>query len=232
MIRRIVAVLALALVTARCADQPTTPVELSASGLQASASGSTRHFVRWSGSSAPQFRERGSSVGTAQVVGASLALGGPLNLERYSVSFWAVRGKTRSAVINYKTTSHGWNNQFLSLTITDPTRLPNGRSLGYGDSVKITVTIDTTNIGVSLAPTGLTFGRPAQLVISYQGADGDLNGDGVVDWKDRDVETHDLGMWWREGDASNWQQISATQNVNDESFTVALPHFSQYAVSW
>jgi hypothetical protein len=66
----------------------------------------------------------------------------------------------------------------------------------------------------------------------YGGASGDLNGDGVVDATDAYIETQLLGMWYREGDVADWQRIPATQVVDEKSFIVGLPHFSQYAVSW
>jgi hypothetical protein len=94
------------------------------------------------------------------------------------------------------------------------------------------VTIDTLHIKVSLEPTGLLFGDPAELRISYGGADGDLNGDGVVDEADADIETQLLGLWYREGAESAWTRILASQSVADKSFIGALAHFSEYAVSW
>jgi hypothetical protein len=59
-----------------------------------------------------------------------------------------------------------------------------------------------------------------------------LNGDGVVDATDAYIETQLLGMWYREGDVADWQRIPATQLVDEKSFIIGLPHFSQYAVSW
>jgi len=214
-VRRFMTVLALALLTARCADN-TTAVQPSLTG--------TPHFLRWAGSAAPRF-------GAARVVnGASQAA--PLSLDHYSVSFWAVRGESRSAQLNYLDATGGTSQAFLVLTITDPVTLPTGDTLAVGDSVQVTVTIDTTKIGVSLEPTGLQFGAAAQMQMWYGGAGGDLNGDGQVDATDAYVETQLLGMWYREGDIADWQRIPATQLIDERSFIVALPHFSHYAVSW
>src|SRR5262245_15705259 len=97
MFRRIVAALALVLVTTRCADHTTTAVELPLNGTQSlPVAGTTPHFLRWAGD--PQFKVSGIS---GQVVnGASET--SPLSLDTYSVSFWAVRGEPRSAQIKYK----------------------------------------------------------------------------------------------------------------------------------
>ena len=214
-LRRFMTVLVLALLTARCADNTT--------GVQPSLTG-TPHFLRWAGSVAPQF-------GAARVAGSAFQ-SAPLSLDRYSVSFWAVRGQSRSAQLNYLDGSGSSSQPFLNLTITDPETLPDGSTLADGDSVLVTVNIDTTKIGVSLEPTGLQFGAPAQMQMWYGGAGGDLNGDGVVDASDAYIETQLLGMWYREGDVADWQRIPATQLVDQKSFIVALPHFSQYAVSW
>jgi hypothetical protein len=110
--------------------------------------------------------------------------------------------------------------------------VPGSGDLAAGDSVLVTVTIDPSTIKVSLEPTGLLFGDPAQLRISYGGADGDLNGDGVVDDADAYIESQLLGMWYREGTDSAWERIPALESLADKSFTSALPHFSEYAISW
>ena len=155
----------------------------------------------------------------------------PLSLDTYQVSFWAVRGEARSVQINYQSSIDGGNHPFLRLTTTDPQFVPGVGDLAVGDSVLITVTIDTTKIGVSLEPSGLQFGAPSQLQIWYGGAGGDLNGDGVVDSTDAQVEQQLLGLWYREGDADQWAHLSASQDASDKSFTYALPHFCEYAIA-
>ena len=107
-----------------------------------------------------------------------------------------------------------------------------GGDLAPGDSVLITLTIDSNDVKVSLEPTGLVFGDPAELQISYAGAGGDLNGDGVVDEADGDIERQLLGLWYREGADGAWEQIPAARSLADEWFTSALPHFCEYAISW
>jgi hypothetical protein len=143
-----------------------------------------------------------------------------------------VRGEARSIQINYLSATGDTNSAFLRLTTTDPAYVPGLGDLAPGDSVLITVTIDPDNIKVSLEPTGLLFGEPGQLQISYGGADGDLNGDGVVDDTDAYIESQLLGLWYREGTNGVWEPIPAVQELADKSFVSALPHFCEYAISW
>ena len=188
------------------------------------------HFVRWAGSSPPQFTSIGALSGPVRS-GALLA-SLSLSLDQYSVAFWAVRGQQRSVQINYLSSTGDTSSPFLRLTTTDPAYVPGVGDLAPGDSVLITVSVDPDNIKVSLEPTGLLFGEPGQLQISYGGAGGDLNGDGVVDGADADIESQLLGLWYREGQDGAWTRIPAAQSLSDQSFTSALPHFSEYAVSW
>ncbi len=218
-VRRSLIPLALVLFAARCADGPhPTAVQPPAP-----------HFLRWS--SPPQFTATGalpSPVGGAYLAARSAGI----HLDRYSASFWAVRGAPRSLQINYLSSTGDTSSAFLRLTTADPAYVPGLGDLASGDSVLITVTIDPDSIKVSLEPTGLLFGEPGQLQISYGGADGDLNGDGVVDGTDSYIESQLLGLWYREGTEGAWEQIPAVQVALDKSFTSALPHFSEYAVSW
>jgi hypothetical protein len=146
------------------------------------------------------------------------------------VSFWAVRGESRSVQINYTSTSAS-THPFLTLTVTDPRYAPGLGNFGMRDSVLITVTVDTTKIGVSLEPSGLIFGAPAQLKIWYDGAGGDLNGDGVVNSTDAAIESQLLGLWYRADLGKPWSKVGATQSLAEKSFTYAMPHFCDYAVA-
>jgi hypothetical protein len=83
-VRRSLLVLALALSVARCAEQPTA--------VKAPAG---PQFLKWTGT--PQF----NSQQRARVALGQLAMTPPLSLEQYTVSFWAVRGESRSIRINY-----------------------------------------------------------------------------------------------------------------------------------
>src|SRR5207247_10564708 len=78
----------------------------------------------------------------------TMALTPPLSLDQYQVSFWAVRGESRSVQINYSSSSDNQTHPFLLLTTTDPQFVPGVGELAMGDSLLITVTVDTSTIGV------------------------------------------------------------------------------------
>ena len=160
-----------------------------------------------------------------------MSLTPPISLEQYSVSFWAVRGQSRSVRINYSSTIDNETHPFLELTATDPTFAPEIGDLAMGDSVLITVTVDTSKIGVAFEPTGLQFGTASQLQIWYGGASGDLNGDGIADGADEQLAQQLLGLVYREYSNDSWTQVPATHLVDDKSFVYALPHFCEYAVA-
>jgi hypothetical protein len=215
-VRRSILVFAVALSVARCADQPTA--------VKAPAG---PQFLRWA--ETPQFSARTSDP-RAHRSGA-MALTPPLSLDQYQVSFWAVRGESRSVQINYSSSIDSDVHPFLQLTTTDPQFVPGVGELAVGDSVLITVSVDTAKIGVTLEPSNLQFGAPAQLKIWYGGASGDLNGDGVADSTDLALEAKVLGLWYREEDSDPWTKLGASQSLDEKSFTYALPHFCEYAVA-
>ncbi|MBI4503779.1 MAG: hypothetical protein HY700_21785 [Gemmatimonadetes bacterium] len=224
--RRYLIPLALALFAAACSDS----VGVRSAGEPRLT---TPHLLRWAGNTPPRFSAIGSlRGGVIPPPGDGVMLAGPqeLSLDQNTASFWAVRGEQRSVQINYQSSNGDSSSSFLRLTIADPVYVPGHGDLVPGDSVLITVTVDPQAIKVSLEPTGLLFGDPAELQISYGGAHGDLNGDGVVDGFDAVIEQLLLGMWYREGAESAWAKIPAMQSVADKTLTSALQHFSEYAV--
>lgn len=228
-VRRPLIPLALVLLAVGCSDERPTGVPPTA----------TPHVLRWAGSVptqfiAPNLPSSGSGHG-----GLRASMSDGLSLDHNTVTFWAVRGEERSVQINYLSSTGDTSFPFLHLAITDPVFVPGRGDLMPGDSVLITVTVDPADIKVSLEPTGLQFGDPAQLQIWYAGAEGDMNGDGVLDETDAQIEAHLLGLWYREGADSAWTVIPATHSLADRSFISALRHFcdyevsfSEYAVSW
>jgi hypothetical protein len=218
LVRRSLLVLALALMVVRCADQPTA--------VKAPAS---PQFLQWAGNVAPEFSATSSQHHSGRGRAASNAP--PLSLDNYQVSFWAVRGEARSVQINYQSSIDDSTHPFLRLTTYDPQFVPGVGELALGDSVLITVSVDTTKIGVALEPSGLQFGQPSEFQLFYGGAGGDLNGDGVADSTDAAVEQQLLGLWYREVEGDQWTHLSASQDAAGKSFTYALPHFCEYAIA-
>lgn len=153
-------------------------------------------------------------------------------LDQFQVSVWAVRGQRRAVQINYLDTPGNSPQPFLQLDVTDPVSAPGIGAIALGDSVLITVTVDPASILVRLEPSGIQFGQPAQLHMWYGGAGGDLNGDGVVDGTDSDIESRLLQLWCQVGPGDPWAVIPAVQSALDRTFTAALPHFSNYAVAF
>lgn len=199
----------------------------------------TPHVLRWAGTVPPRFIAPQPVSIRPTKTGLQPFRSGGLSLDHNSVTFWAVRGEARSVQINYLSSTGDTSFPFLQLAITDPVFVPGRGDIMVGDSVLITVTVDPADIKVSLEPTGLQFGDPSRLQISYGGADGDMNGDGVVDSTDAQIETHLLGLWYREDAGSAWSVIPATHSLADRAFISALRHFcdyevsfSEYAVSW
>ena len=224
-VRRSLVVLALTLAVVRCTDQPTAPQQSPPVPLQQSAQGP--QFVQWAPNVAPQFTAISPQSNQHGRPGFRTP---PLSLDMYSVSFWAVRGESRSVRINYSSAIDTLTHPFMQLTVTDPTFAPGQGDIAVGDSVLVTVNIDTTKIGLTLKPTGLQFGERAQLRIWYGGALGDLNGDGVVDSLDTGIENQLLGLAYRESSNDAWARVPASQSLDDHSFTSALPHFCDFAI--
>jgi len=114
--------------------------------------------------------------------------------------------------------------------MTDPQFVPGIGELAMGDSVLITVKVNTRKLSVSLEPTGLQFGTPGQLTLWYGGGrhghdDDQYNGN------DETIDDTDLAMFYREDQKHPWSQLAATQSIADQSFTYAIPHFSDYAIA-
>jgi hypothetical protein len=203
-------VAALAISVARCADQPTAP------------HAAAPQLLDWADTnaifSANVSQPSALSTGTAYMTPPA-----PLNLEQKRVTFWAVRGAPRSVQINYKGSHDSAPHPFLLLTTTDPQFVPGIGELAMGDSVLITVKVDTRKLKVSLEPTGLQFGAPATLTLWYGGAADEGNSEPVSD--------DDLGLFYREDHKHPWIRLGATQSLEQKSFTYNIPHFSDYAVA-
>jgi hypothetical protein len=157
-------------------------------------------------------------------------------LTTYQVSFWAKRGSQKTIFLNYRRAPGQWfPDPFLRFKIPMNGLVAGagGVPLARGDSVLITLTIDTVFFNVEFQPSGVLFSKssPAQLAIWYENASPDLNGDGVVDVVDETLKEQ-LAIWYRGSKAGAWKQVWSKNDPSEQVVTAALYHFSQYAVAW
>lgn len=202
------------------------------------ALGRTPTQVRWA-DGPPALRAAGLTAttligGDPVVEGLSLSTTS-LELDAYTVSFWAVAGQDRGVRINWLD-REAWRPYLIFDVPNDALKArPDGRQILPGDSVLITVAIDTLDMVVHFEPTGLVFEstKPAQLQMWYTGSRGDLNGDSAADTTDSAIELDALGLWYRETAADPWSRLDATlQSASDDWFRAPLFHFSGYAIAW
>ena len=157
-------------------------------------------------------------------------------LQTYQVSFWARRGTQTTVFVNYRRRPGQWlPDPFLRfrIPINGLVAGAGGVPLDRGDSVRITLTIDTVSFNMDFQPSGVLFSlsSPAQLAIYYENAGPDLNGDGVVDATDQALKDQ-LAIWYRGSRTQAWRQVWSKNDPSQEVVTAALYHFSQYAVGW
>jgi len=156
-------------------------------------------------------------------------------LETYQVSFWAVDGEAASVTVNYQPAGDESVGQpFLRFDIPKNALAtsPDRSRMNRGDSVLVSLTIDPVTFAVDFQPSGMWFskGVPAQLTIWYQNADPDLNGDGVTDAVDRQLEQQ-IAMWSNPANA-RWVRLPSVTDPTWHSVSSAVLHFSEYAASW
>jgi len=209
-VRRYVMLSTLALAAAGCSDQ-TGPSSTAIQGaLAAAVSPPGTHILRQS-ATAPR-------------------------LQAYQVSFWAKRGTQTAIFLNYRRAPGQWlADPFLrfKIPINGLVAGAGGVPLNRGDSVRITLTIDSVLFSVDFQPSGVVFSKssPALLAIRYENANPDLNGDGVVDAIDETLQEQ-LAIWYKGTRTDAWRQLWSKNDTTQELVTAALYHFSQYAVSW
>ena len=220
--------LGVAVWVAACAESTGPP----APGSVTRAAAELRH-LRWQNT--PEGREF-VAVGNAVLQRAApRGAAASAVLDRHQLSFWALPTRDQEIQINYQAADGSWQPYvWFKIPKDGLSRWPDGTGFAEGDSVLITVAIDTTSLVVQFEPTGLEFNplAPAQLNVWYTGADPDLDGSGAVDGADSHIEEELLGVWVQEFAADPWTLVTAAQSIPSKRFSASLSHFSDYAVSW
>ena len=151
-------------------------------------------------------------------------------LETYQLSLWAHHDRETTVAVNYRS-----GQPFLRFHIPKfgLMRRPDGTRLWGRDSLLITMTLDTVNLQVTFEPSGVQFSivLAPQLVIYYENANPDLNGDGVVDSTDLWLQRQ-LAIWGQTAKTQGWFQVASKNDPTRQFVAATLYHFSQYAICW
>lgn len=149
------------------------------------------------------------------------------------VSFYAVAGKARDAVLYFRSAAGAAQGEFahISFGSTAALSLPGGVSLLQGDSVLITMRIvDPARLNVEFLPAGLLF-TGAQLDMRYAGADTDFNGDGKRNADDDRIEGN-LGIWKQELPLAPFVRLNSSLSRSSKSATAEITGFTRYALAY
>lgn len=159
------------------------------------------------------------------------------SLASLSVSFYAVKGQGREALLWYSRDPARADSSKLARFRVDRRSLcnrPNGTPIANGDSILITMTVtDPTTQLVEFQPSGLLFcsGRPANLQMWYEETDHDFNHDGVVNNSDLAIERN-LAIWKRETPSSPWFALRSIVTSGADEVEADITGFTGYLVAY
>ena len=188
----------------------------------------------------------GGGGGTGGVGGGITAPEGQLTFTRpdsslpvvaSAVSFWAVNGQARTAVLYYRRHAGSADSTPLARLRLDRRSLvsaPDGTPIAAGDSLLITMSVtDSGRFIVNFEPSGLVFaaGRPASLTLWYRDADLDFNGDGVIDAADTAAEAS-FRVWRQETLDQPWLQQATVLTADLDEASTDVGGFTRYAVAY
>ncbi|HEX6751281.1 MAG TPA: hypothetical protein VF092_28580 [Longimicrobium sp.] len=154
-------------------------------------------------------------------------------LERDHVQFWARVNETRDVEIRYSNVSPEYGgDECLEFKVPNNAlwKKPDGSLFQPGDSVLISIRVtDLNHFIFEFQPAGLQFhpDHPAELRVSYKWADPDINGDGVVDDRDR----LRFGFWRQEADGLPWKRVGSTRDSNLQELRADIFGFTKYALA-
>ncbi len=151
-------------------------------------------------------------------------------LETYQISFWARHDRETTVAVNYRS-----GQPFVRFHIPKfgLMQRPDGTRLWGRDSLLITMTLDTVNLRVTFQPSGVVFSTvfAPQLVMYYENANPDLNGDGVVDSTDLWLKQQ-LAIWGQTAKTQGWFKLASKNDTTQQYVAATIYHFSQYGICW
>lgn len=153
------------------------------------------------------------------------------------VQFYAKRGETREVFIYHRPRAgESDSSEFVQFRVPAEAllRRPDGTLFQQGDSVLITMrVIDPARLIIDFQPSGLRFAtaKPAELEISFEEANDDLDGDGDVD-RDDDEAKRRLSIWRQEAPGQPWFRMASIVEFDLDEVEADLFGFSGYAIAF
>ncbi len=146
-------------------------------------------------------------------------------LESNSATFAMVQGRGETFKISYvKGLGSSGPSWFLRIRFPADAQFvdASGAPLAAGDSIEITLDVDPAQFYATFGPHGTRFpgGQPATLTFNYTYAD--LGG----------REPADLKIWYQPLPGDPWTPEPTVADVRNNTVTIELDHFSNYAVAW
>lgn len=157
---------------------------------------------------------------------------------RTEASFWAVRGQDRELRLYFAPRASGLDSaEFLRFRVGDRSLLarPDGTPFAIGDSVLVSVrVIEASRLIVEFEPSGLRFdpAEPAELRLSLEEVDHDLDEDGDVDARDMTLLRQDVSLWRQESAALPWVRLGTAYFESFDEFESDIISFTNYALAF
>jgi hypothetical protein len=117
-----------------------------------------------------------------------------------------------------------------SLLRYPPTGHPKaGQLFQDGDTITISLHVETDTLLIELEPTGLQFDEfdPAELELRYGEADDDYDDDGE---SDPELE-EDIDLWRQEKPGDPWFRVGELKDADEDKIRARLTSFSRYALA-
>ena len=153
------------------------------------------------------------------------------------VAFYAKKGQDVEAIMWYqKRPDRPDSAEFIRFRVDDESlqTRPDGSAFAPGDSVLITITLaDPERLIIDMQPSGLRFSpvKPAELKISFEEADEDVNADGEVNEEDGAIVSQ-FAIWRRERAGDPWVKLSSLVEVGTHEVKAFINGFTGYAIAW